>query len=232
MLTGFLLGGLLGGLLFGGLGHGFGVGLLDLLLIAGGILLLVSFLRRRQAAPAYAGPLPSPSRAPVEAEVPVGVGASAATAVERSDLDRGLGHVRTMDAAFDAEAFATVAREAFMDVQRAVGARDLAAVRNRLTPEMYAVLQAQCDQLRGARQTNRMEQIRIERAEVTEAWQESGWDFVTVMLAGAMLDYTVSDTTGAAVQGSSTTPAAFEEFWTFTRPVGPNAWKLTAIQTG
>jgi len=24
----------------------------------------------------------------------------------------------------------------------------------------------------------------------------------------------------------------FEEFWTFVRPVGPNAWRLSAIQQG
>ena len=36
---------------------------------------------------------------------------------------------------------------------------------------------------------------------------------------------------GAVVAGSRTSPERFEEFWTFTRPVGPSAWKLTAIQT-
>ncbi len=34
-----------------------------------------------------------------------------------------------------------------------------------------------------------------------------------------------------AVSSSRHGPDRFEEFWTFTRPVGPNAWKLTAIQT-
>src|SRR3989442_11984871 len=49
MLGGLLLGGLIGGLLFG---HaGFGIGLMGVLLIAGGVMVLVSFLRRRQASP-------------------------------------------------------------------------------------------------------------------------------------------------------------------------------------
>ena len=67
--------------------------------------------------------------------------------------------------------------------------------------------------------------------EVTEAWQECGRDFVTVLLAGSLIDYTV-DAAGAVVAGSRTGPERFEEFWTFTRPVGPNTWVLTAIQTG
>jgi predicted lipid-binding transport protein (Tim44 family) len=221
MLTGLLVGGLLGGLLFGGLGHGVGIGLLDILLVGGGIVLLMSVLRRRrQPEHAYAGRVPAGFRVPAEA------------GVEPPDLDRGLGHIRAMDAGFDAGAVGSMARAAFLDVQGAIAARDLTPIRARLTPEMHADLQAQCDRLRAARHTNRMEQIRVERAEVTEGWQESGWDFVTVMLGGSMLDYVVSDTGGTVVDGSSTAPATFEEFWTFTRPVGPNAWKLAAIQTG
>jgi len=32
------------------------------------------------------------------------------------------------------------------------------------------------------------------------------------------------------VNGSDSEPVEFEEFWTFSRPVGPNGWKLTAVQ--
>jgi len=34
------------------------------------------------------------------------------------------------------------------------------------------------------------------------------------------------------VEGSRTEPVKFEEFWTFVRPLGPNPWRLTAIQQG
>ena len=84
--------------------------------------------------------------------------------------------------------------------------------------------------LRAARRTNQVEQIDIRRAEVTEAWQESGQDFVTVYLAGFLTDYTVDDTSGAVLEGERAAQD-FEEYWTFARPVGPNAWKLSAIQT-
>jgi predicted lipid-binding transport protein (Tim44 family) len=32
------------------------------------------------------------------------------------------------------------------------------------------------------------------------------------------------------ISGSNSDPVEFQEYWTFTRPVGPNAWKLTAVQ--
>src|SRR4029453_12301742 len=47
-IGGFMLGGLLGGLLFGGLGAGAGIGMLDILLIAGGVFLLFKFMQARR----------------------------------------------------------------------------------------------------------------------------------------------------------------------------------------
>jgi predicted lipid-binding transport protein (Tim44 family) len=44
-----------------------------------------------------------------------------------------------------------------------------------------------------------------------------------------LLDYT-TDESGVVVSGNKTDPVKFEEYWTFTRPVGPNPWKLSAIQ--
>ena len=41
----------------------------------------------------------------------------------------------------------------------------------------------------------------------------------------------MDDTTGVVVEGSRTASQAIEDFWTFTRQVGNNPWKLSAIQT-
>jgi predicted lipid-binding transport protein (Tim44 family) len=241
-LAGFALGGLLGSMLFGG-GIGGGIGLLEILLVGVGLFLLFRFMSaRRGPQPAYAtGGAPY-----VAGASSYGAGASSygstsssgggATALQEpapvvpSDLERGLGHIRAMDAGFDPDAVADSARGLFGDVQRAVSARDLGPVGNRLTSRMFTELTAQCDRLRAARRTNRVESINLRRAEVTEAWQESGQDFVTVFLGGALVDYTVDDASGAVVEGSRS-PQEFEEFWTLTRPVGPNAWRLSAIQT-
>jgi len=230
---GFMIGGLLGSLLFGGLGgglgSGLGIGMFDMLLIGGGLFLLFRLMRSRRQQPAYAG-APGYAGGTRSWEAPTSSAAVAEPQPVADDLDRGLGHLRQMDPGFDAAALAADAAQVFRDVQTAISAADLAPIHARLSPEMLANLEAQCGELRRAGRANRIERIQIERAEVTEAWQERGQDFVTVLLAGSLIDYTV-DATGAVVAGSRNGPDRFEEFWTFTRPVGPNGWKLTAIQT-
>jgi predicted lipid-binding transport protein (Tim44 family) len=234
-LAGFALGGLLGSMLFGGLGHGMGggFGLLEILLIGVGIFLLFRFMsarRQAQPQPAYAtAGVPYAGGSAYDASPQMATVQEPAAAVQ-SDLDRGLGHIRSMDPTFDPGFVSDAARGLFGDVQRALTARDMTAVSGRLTSRMYTELTEQVDRLRSARQTNRMEAVNVRRVDVSEAWQESGQDFVTVYLGGSLVDYTVDDATGAVVTGSQT-PQEFEEFWTFTRPVGPNPWRLSAIQT-
>jgi predicted lipid-binding transport protein (Tim44 family) len=239
-LAGFALGGLLGSMLVGGFGHGLGgfggIGLLEILLIGGGLYFLFRFLRNRQAQgpqPAYAGPASYRSAYGTESERAWGPpGASAVEApAAASDLERGIAHIRTLDPGFDPPAMADHARRVYFVVQQAIGMRELAGVREYLTPEMLTVLQAQCDRLLSARQTNRVERLDIRRAEVSEAWQESGQDYLTVLIAASMLDYTVDDASGNVVDGSRTSSQDIEDFWTFTRPVGSNPWKLAAIQS-
>ena len=232
-IAGFALGGLVGSM-FGGMGGGFGggFGLLELLLIGGAAFFLFRMLRgRSQPQPAYAGADGrsassaagqgwSSGGGAVTMEMPAGV----------SDLDRGIQHIRGMDASFDPDGFVELAKASFVDIQQGIARRDLSAVQDRLTPQEYARLQAQCDQLRSARRTNRIERIQIGRAQLTEAWQESGQDWATVYFTVSLVDYTVDDSTGSVVEGSPT-PVEFEEYWTFTRPVGPKPWRLSAIQT-
>src|SRR2546425_2123876 len=238
-LAGFALGGLLGSMLFGGMGgggFGGGFGLLELLLIGGALFFLFRMFRGRQAArpePAYAGAGAggaSSYSSGGQSWSAGGGGATLEAPPSETDLDRGIGHIRGMDASFDPIGFADWAKGTFIDVQGGIVKRDLSGVQDRLTPQEFARLQAQCDQLRGARRTNRIERVRIGRSQLTEAWQESGQDWVTVYLVVSLVDYTVDDTTGAVVEGT-TTPVDIEEYWTFTRPVGPKPWRLSAIQT-
>ena len=238
-LAGFALGGLLGSMLFGGMGHGLGglgggIGMMDILLIGGGLALLVMFLRRRkaqaqEAQPAYAG-MGGAYRAPGE-PMPAPTATVTAAPVEVSDVERGLAHIAQMDGRFDPNALVATAREVFFDVQAALTARDTSRLQDKVTPEMLAELQGQASELRAAGRTNHVERADLRRSEISEAWQESGRDYVTVYLTGSLLDYTVDDGTGAVVAGSKTQRENIEEFWTFSRSVGPNPWRLSAIQT-
>ncbi|MBI1737593.1 MAG: Tim44 domain-containing protein [Candidatus Rokubacteria bacterium] len=231
-LMGFALGGLLGSLLFGGLGAGFGgIGLMDILLIGGGLFALLYFLRRRQTAaePAYAGGASrytgnTGAGGTAVLEMPAGGAA-------RSEVADGVDHIRQMDPAFDPAAFANWVRSQFGNVQAAVATRDVGILRDRLAPEMWGVLETQCEELRAAGRRSYVGDIDLSHVEVTEAWQEKGHDFVTVGIEGTMVEYVADEASGRVVEGSKTQPAKVDEFWTFTRPVGPNTWKLSAIQS-
>ena len=229
-LAGFALGGLLGSMLFGH-GMGGGIGLIEILLIAGGAFLIYRLMRSRQAAPV---PAPSYGRGPGGGQ-PQGRPESQiyqAQAVDTgpSDLDRGVSHIRQMDSGFDPARFTDTASDLFFRVQAAWMARDMGQASASITPEMADILQKDCDRFRGQGRINRLENIAVRSVTVTEAWQESGHDYVTVHFLASLLDYTVDERSGQVVEGSRTEPVKFEEFWTFVRPVGPNVWRLSAIQ--
>ncbi len=227
MLGGLLVGGLIGSMLFGGLGGGLfgGIGLFELLIIGGLIWFAMSYMRRQQRAVSvgYASPSWQPGAASASAatvEAPAGP----------SDLERGLGFVRQMDAGFDPGRFTEAAEDLFFKVQAAWMARDMGAAASLLTDEMRGILQRDCDRLRAEGKVNRLENIAVRSADVTEAWQESGQDFLTVRFLASLLDYTTDESGARVLEGSRTEPVKFEEYWTFLRPVGPNPWRLSAIQ--
>jgi predicted lipid-binding transport protein (Tim44 family) len=229
-LAGFALGGLLGSMFFGG-GMGSGIGLMEILLIGGGIFLLVRMMRNRQAAtepaPSYGqGYGGSQPQAQPQSQMYQAQGVDTGP----SDLDRGVGYIRQMDAGFDPARFTDAASDLFFRVQAAWMARDMSQASASITPEMADILQKDCDRLRGQGRINRLDNIAVRSVAVTEAWQESGQDYVTVLFLANLLDYTVDERSGQVVEGSRAEPVKFEEFWTFVRPVGPNAWRLSAIQ--
>jgi len=238
MLGGLLLGGLLGGLFFG---HGGGgIGMLEILIIGGLAWFAISYMRRQQAAApsGYAtsggyGSAPASRYDPSPAggtAVPASGTATMEAPAGPSDLERGLAHIRQMDPGFDPRAFSETASDVFFKVQGAWTARSMAGVSSLLMPEMSGTLQRDCDRLKAEHKVNRLENIAVRSAEVTEAWQESGQDFVTVHFLASLLDYTTDESGAQVLEGSRTEPVKFEEYWTFTRPVGPAAFRLSAIQ--
>ena len=235
-IGGFLLGGLIGSMLFGGMGHGLfgGIGLMEILLIAGVLYFVYAYMRRRrQPAPASSYGYTPPRESDTGYWQSGSTSAPSATmdmADGTTDLERGLGHIRQMDHAFDPVRFGDTASDIFFRVQGAWMARDMTPVRDLLTPEMSEAMQKDCERLRAERRIDRMENIAVRSVDVTEAWHESGRDYITVHFLASMLDYTVDERTDEVIKGSRSEPVKFEEYWTFVRPVGPNPWRLSAIQ--
>jgi predicted lipid-binding transport protein (Tim44 family) len=242
---GGLLGGLAGGLLFHSLfggpaaqggaaaGSGGGIGLLDILVLAGiGYLVYWYLNKKRREADATAGyqqsqateELPPQPQSPPVSDLP-----QAAAPEGDQDLELGLANIRQFDPAFDAAKFQDLGMDTFFKIQGAWANRDMSSVKNLLTDEMYRLLQEDADNLRAQKKINRLENIAVRSVDITEAWQESGFDFITVRIYANLLDYNVDETTGQVVDGSKTEPVKFEEYWTLTRPVGDNPWQLAAI---
>jgi len=245
-LGGGLLGGLAGGLLFHSLfggpsaqggaatgSGGGGIGLMDILLLAGIAFLIYWYIKKkRREAEATAGyyqasgpvELPSqPQYAPVY-DLP-----RAAAPEADQDLEQGLANISQFDPAFNEAKFQETAMDIFFKIQGAWANRDMGTVRKLLTDEMYRIFQQDVDQLKAQKLINRLENIAVRSVDITEAWQESGADFLTVRILASLLDYNVDEITGQVVEGSKTEPVKFEEYWTFSRPVGNNPWQLSAI---
>jgi predicted lipid-binding transport protein (Tim44 family) len=206
--------------------------MLEMLLIGGLIYLAFVYIRRRQQ-PAPASPYGYGPPQGIDMPSWRSESRSASTTTmgtTESDLDRGLRHISQMDSAFDPERFAATASEVFFTIQTAWAARDMEAARDLMTPDMYETMQKECDRMRAERRINRLEHLTVRTVQVTEAWQETGQDFVTVHILANLLDYTIDETSHQVVAGSSAEPVQFAEYWTFVRPIGPNPWKLSAIQ--
>lgn len=230
-LLGGIAGGLLGGLLFssiagasGGLGGigGSGIGLFEIILVAGigyVIYRMVQSKRTGAVSPAYASSQGVANEPYQSARFePVG-----------NTLDQGLSHVRQMDSSFDENRFNENVTDIFFKIQGAWMNRNISSAQALLADEIRKTIQADIDRLLRDKKTNHLENIAVRKVEIFEAWQEEGDDFITVLFTANLLDYTTDDSTGAIVSGSKTDPVKFEEHWTFTRNVGNNPWKLTAI---
>jgi predicted lipid-binding transport protein (Tim44 family) len=236
---GGLLGGLVGGMifrsLFGGApaGGGGGFGLLDILLLAGLAYLIYWYIKRKrreaEVAAAYylsrgSVELPSKPQYP-----PVSPQPQVVASESDPDLERGLAEIRQFDPAFDEAKFQDMVMDTFFKIQGAWTNRDMSPVKPQLIEEIFRLFQQEADQLKAQKIINRLENIAVRSVDITEAWQESGSDFITARIKANLLDYNVDETTGQVVEGSKTDPVKFQEYWTLTRPVGDNAWQLSAI---
>jgi predicted lipid-binding transport protein (Tim44 family) len=135
-----------------------------------------------------------------------------------------------MDYNFDEQRFKDSVMDSFFKIQSAWMNRDLTPAGVLLTAAMRQTFQSDIDQLLRDKKTNRLENIAVRNVDIVEAWQESGQDYITTLIYANLLDYTTDDASGQVVSGSKTDPVKFEEYWTFTRPVGSNPWQLTAIE--
>lgn len=225
-MGGGILGGLLGGMIFsslgfGGAGDGFGgsgIGLFEIILLGGIAYLIFSraIRKRRDAGLSFQAQQSQQGTYQDHGGYP-------------ALADNGLDQLRRTDPSFDENRFRETVMDIFFKVQGCWTNRNLSAGNSLLTDEMKGIFQEDIDKLIKEKKSNRLENIAVRKVEIVEAWQESGLDYVKALLTANLLDYTIDDTTGDVVAGSKTDPVKFEEWWAFTRTIGNNSWKLTAI---
>jgi len=228
-LAGGIMGGFLGSLLFSGLAQagwgglgGSGIGLFEILLLAG----LGYFLIRKFRSPAPAtgyGTMQYQNNAGYESDA-----APVRAALASNDIDYRT--IQMMDGSFTPEQFLKTAQDLFFKIQGAWNREDRNTLQSLCGSELMQTWNQELDNLRSEGRKNRMDNIALRESEITEAWTESGIDYITVRFRANLLDFTIDERSGAVIEGSNSEPVEFEEFWTFSRPVGPNSWKLSAVQ--
>jgi predicted lipid-binding transport protein (Tim44 family) len=228
-LLGGLAAGFLGAGLFGMLfGHGFfgGLGsfasLLGLILQVG-LIVIVARLAwawwQRRSQPAYAGASQATSH---------GYGAPDDGLLSRPGAGAG-------DANASTGGPIELKREDFDDfertlseVQAAYSREDMAALRQRLTPEMlsYFAEELAANASRGVR--NEIGDVKLLQGDLAEAWREGDEEYATVAMRYQLTDTLVDRNSGRVIEMGNG-PDQGTEYWTFRRAPGA-PWMVSAIQ--
>jgi predicted lipid-binding transport protein (Tim44 family) len=209
------------------MGNGFGgalAGLLVIALIVFGAIALLRLFRGRGRAPqqplryAAAGAYgqteptlsPQPSAPPSSAPIGAAPHSVAATTSGSGAV------VSRWPADFDAEEFLRHARANFMKLQEAHDRRDIAAIRDFLTPELARDIEADMRANVGVMQ--RTDVVTL-NAEVLDVAQEDGLYVVSVRFSGLIREE------------PGTEPQPFNEIWHLEKPInGRSGWQVAGIQ--
>ena len=219
---GLLMGGLIGMFLGGGLLGGAGgfAGMLGMLLqvalIGGLVWLAFRLFRRRQPAPAMAGPVGYERQME---PAPMGGSAAAGGAYAAPARDVQL-------TPLDYQAF----EQNLIEVNAAWSRRDLKGLRDFATPEMVGYFANDYRDLDARGWRNETREVKLESGDLSEAWHEDGLDYATVAMRFSLLDASFEQASGKVVDGSTTERQTSTELWTFVRSGPEERWLLSAIQ--
>jgi predicted lipid-binding transport protein (Tim44 family) len=225
MLGAGLIGMMFGGGFAGGLGGGAGMlGLLLQVLLIGGLgYLAFRLIRSRMTASAQPVPAYAYSGAkPGITDVPM---ARQSVGTSGPLLMSGGSSPPLAIAAEDYTAFESL----LTGVQAAYSQGDLAAMRGLATPEMLGYFSEELSGNASRGVENKVEAVKLEQGDLSDAWSEGGLDYATVAMRFSMIDTTRTIADGKIVAGSDQVRTEATEIWTFLRGRG-GKWILSAIQ--
>jgi len=230
-----LFGLLAGSGFFSGLGSLAGIlgFVLQIALIAGVVMLVMAFLRRRaQPQPAgmspnmarEGGPTP-PDRAPSGGLGGGGLGGG----LGRGALGLGGGARAGQPAVEISQADFEQFERLLADVNAAWTREDMTALARIATPEMVQYFRDDLAELSARGWKNETSETKLEQGDLSESWSEGAREYATVAMRYSMLDVTRDRSTGEVVEGNPTERGMGTEIWTFVRVQG-GRWTLSAIQ--
>ncbi|MEA2846084.1 MAG: hypothetical protein QOG78_1365 [Rhodospirillaceae bacterium] len=221
MLGAGLFGMMFGGGFAGGLGGGAGIlGLLLQVLLIGGVAYLAVRLFRGWSAARVqpAGPAHAYASSPGLTEAPLA----------RSSGPLLVGSASAAQLAITADDYTTF-ESMLSDIQTAYSKGDLAGLRGLATPEMLGYFSEELSGNASRGVENKVEAVKLEQGDLSEAWSEAGLDYATVAMRFSMIDVTRNIADGRIVEGSDRDRTEAREVWTFLRSRG-GKWILSAIQ--
>ncbi len=238
-LAGGIMGGFLGSMLFGGLAHGMGgagglggsgIGLFEILLLAGLGYFLFRWLSRRKALASNTG-AEIPQDQNMTPHLFTGTGAAQADQERQIEdsLVAGVKEIWTVDDAFDPDGFKETAQDLFFKIQAGWTRRDTSVLKPYVGDQLLEEYAGHFEKMKQQGHLNRLENIAVRNVELVDAGVQEGEIFVTVRFTANLLDYTVDENTGEVVKGDNENSVKFEEEWTFAKPVGSEQWKLEGI---
>jgi predicted lipid-binding transport protein (Tim44 family) len=115
------------------------------------------------------------------------------------------------------------------DIQTAYSKGDLASLRGLATPEMLGYFSEELSGNASRGVENKVEAVKLEQGDLSEAWSEGSLDYATVAMRFSMIDVTRNIADGRIVEGSDRDRVEATEIWTFLRSRG-GKWILSAIQ--
>ena len=223
MMGGMLGAGLFGMMFGGGFGGGAGMfGLVFQLALIGGLGYLAYRLFRGRMASAGASPQPAYAGATQRLMEPP------LTRNSSVPLTGGGGAPATAQLAVSSEDFNSF-ESLLGNIQTAFSAGDLAKLRTMVTPEMLGYFSEQLSGNASRGLENKVEAVKLEQGDLSEAWSEANLDYATVAMRFSLIDYSRRLTDGAIVEGNAQARTEATEIWTFARSHG-GSWILSAIQ--
>ncbi len=234
-LAGGLLGGALGGMLFGSMfgAGGQGMGILPILLLAGG----AYFFFRKMKKPNQnnnSSYNQSPGQQGLGSVFGGGTGTGTSSGPpipEFGDpVEEGMAQIRETDRNFDKDYFVEIASDVFFQIQAGWMRRDLDSYRHLIGDQLAREYEGHFAEMRQKGHINKLESIAVRSVKIVAAGSDGTEDFVTVLFAANLLDYTVDDKNDELIEGSMTIPVKFDERWTWARSVGTEQWKLEGIE--